>query len=275
MNLKFIKDNNRGYFTISPVIINTNEKGETLDAEYWKLPSEGKSMTGELMQQDLECLNRHLNSAYKTLTYWDLYNISDSVDDAASLNAKINSLLPNSALVINAEEITNNDETYKRGDVILKLNNGTYKTIRAQSSGYYFPSQINTTESGANYLQFSYVSGVTPEEGTKELTNSLLEKPYKQIQIPLTLHDKAVVCYNIWSPITELTAPIEYKLVGETKVKVQPIIKTFISTNFPDNTSFEEVIMPITITDSTIEDKPYFTIVTPANLNNSLYILIK
>ena len=37
MNLKFIKDNNRGYFTISPVIVNTDEKGNTLDAEYWKL----------------------------------------------------------------------------------------------------------------------------------------------------------------------------------------------------------------------------------------------
>ena len=271
MNLKFIKNNNTnsGYFTISPVILNTNEKGETLDAEYWKLPSEGKGMDAELMQQDLECLNRHLNSAYKTLTYWDLYNISDSVDDAASLNAKINSLLPNSALVINAEEITNNDETYKRGDVILKLNNGTYKTIRAQSSGYYFPSQITTKEdSGTNYLQFSYISGVTPEEGTKELTNSLLEKPYKQIQIPLKVNNTAMVCYNIWKPITELTDPIEYKIVNTAKV--QPVIKTFLATN--NSTSFEEVIMPITITES---DSSHFTITTPSNIDSSFYILIK
>ena len=267
MNLKFIKDNNRGYFTISPVIVNTDEKGNTLDAEYWKLPSEGKGMNGELMQQDLECLNRHLNSAYKTLTYWDLYNISDSVDDAASLNAKINSLLPNSALVINAEEITNNDETYKRGDVILKLNNGTYKTIRAQSSGYYFPSQITTEDNGTNYLQFSYISGISPTDGTRELTNSLLEEPYKQIRIPLSVNESSTVCYNIWSQITQLAQPINYKMVNSTKV--QPVIKTFISTN---GTSFEEVIMPIVVTES---NQSQFTISTPSNINDSLYILIK
>lgn len=268
MNLKFIKNNNSGYFTISPVIVNTDAEGKTLDAEYWKLPSEGKGMNGELMQQDLECLNRHLNSAYKTLTYWDLYNISDSVDDAASLNAKINSLLPNSALVINAEEITNNDETYRRGDVILKLNNGTYKTIRAQSSGYYFPSQIYT-EDGNNYLQFSYISGVTPTNDTATLGPTLLEKPHQQIRIPLTVEDTAVVCYNIWSKITALTDPIEYKMVNGTKV--QPVIKTFISTN-TDGTSFEEIIMPIVVTDN---GQSKFTITTPSNLNDSLYILIK
>lgn len=271
MNLKFIKDNNRGYFTISPVIVNTDEKGNTLDAEYWKLPSEGKGMNGELMQQDLECLNRHLNSAYKTLTYWDLYNISDSVDDTASLNAKINSLLPNSALVINAEEITNNDETYKRGDVILKLNNGTYKTIRAQSSGYYFPSQMIEGDNGTRYLQFSYISGKSPTDGTQELTNSLLEEPYKQLHIPLEVNDTASVCYNIWSPITQLEQPINYNIVNGTKV--QPVIKTFLATN--NGTSFEEVIMPIVVTDSTVENIQKFTITTPSNINNSLYILIK
>ena len=54
---------------------------------------------------------------------------------------------------------------------------------------------------------------------------------------------------------------------------MQPVIKTFLATN--NGTSFEEVIMPIVVTDSTVENIQKFTITTPSNINNSLYILIK
>lgn len=277
MNLKFIKDNAKGYFTISPSIVNTNTEGTTLDADYWILPSEAAlkkdssiNITGEMVQKDLEFLNLHLNSAYKTLSYLDLYNITDSVEDEASLNSKLNALLPNSAIVINATEINTSDNSYKRGDVILKLNNGTYRTIRAQSSGYYYPSSIKS-DGNTFILSYSYISGSAPASGSKELTeDSPLKEPYEIIKIPLAndANDNRM-CYSLFQSTNQESSITFPAVKTKNDVVVQPIVKFFLK---QEDGGYEELICSYSIhnennTDFIVSDFP--------NTLTNLYILIK
>ena len=65
--------------------------------------------------------------------------------------AQINSLPNNSSLVINAPSFVLNEETYKTGDIILKLYNGTSIHIRAQAGGIFYPSSLTTRDEGKNY----------------------------------------------------------------------------------------------------------------------------
>lgn len=114
----------------------------------------------------LQAINNKIDEIGKTITYLDVYNIVDVVTDYTKLPAQINSLPNNSSLVINAPSFVLNEETYKTGDIILKLYNGTNIHIRAQAGGIFYPSSLITKDGGKNYtLQYSF-SPSEPVEGS-------------------------------------------------------------------------------------------------------------
>ena len=68
----------------------------------------------------LSDLNNEINSVKKQITYLDVYNITDTVTDKNTFNAKVNALMNNSSLVINTTPFFINDKLYNTGDIILK-----------------------------------------------------------------------------------------------------------------------------------------------------------
>lgn len=153
----------------NPMIANINsispfvKKSQLPSLRYYSdIQNQTKTVgTAALFQQDLMFLNEKLDNVQKRLTFYDFYNIAAIVEDPALIQTTINNLLPNTALIIN----TNNAAQYSRGDIVFKTSAGDTMTIRAQTGGLYYPSQI-TTEDNTNYtISYAYTSSA-PAEGS-------------------------------------------------------------------------------------------------------------
>ena len=76
----------------------------------------------ETFQKNLELINERINSIHKELTYWDLYKISASVNNASEFYSVFTSLAVGQSMVINCNTFYVNDIAYHKGDVIVKIN---------------------------------------------------------------------------------------------------------------------------------------------------------
>lgn len=86
------------------------------------------------------------------LNYYDALKITQTVSNSAEFGSKLNSLSYNNALIVNStESFTIGNNSYKRGDIIYKDNNGTVHTIPSSSGAYYVPSQYTAS---SHELQF-------------------------------------------------------------------------------------------------------------------------
>ena len=199
--------------------------------------------TPALFQQDLMFLNEKLEAVQKRLTFYDFYNIAAIVEDPSLLQTTINNLLPNTALIIN----TNNAGNYNRGDIVFKTSTGDIQTIRAQSGGLYYPSQI--IKEGNNYtLKYSY-SASSPSEPTSDATvNPSTVAPLAKTITFKGLTDASKsegIAYGVikqrgeenWNSIEAVATPVDNKLIW-------PVIKFFTDWN-------EEVYFTYTLTPAT------------------------
>lgn len=211
---------------------------------YNEIKSGAKTVgTPALFQQDLMFLNEKLEAVQKRLTFYDFYNIAAIVEDPSLLQTTINNLLPNTALIIN----TNNAGNYNRGDIVFKTSTGDIQTIRAQSGGLYYPSQI--IKEGNNYtLKYSY-SASSPSE----LTSNATVAPSTVASLAKTITFKGLkdadqkegIAYGVikqrgeenWNSIKAVATPEDNKLIW-------PVIKFFTNWN-------EEVYFTYTLTPAT------------------------
>ena len=130
------------------------------------------------LNDNLVAIDNHLYALRKELSYWNLYKISYSVDRADDFSATLASIAPGEALIINIDgEFKYEGQNYSRGDLILRLTDGTYTTVKASTSGFYYPSKVN--RDGNKYtLYYSYYQEnepikntdpeLIPEEGLKD-----------------------------------------------------------------------------------------------------------
>lgn len=129
---------------------------------YNEIQTQSKTVgTAALFQQDLMFLNEKLDNVQKRLTFYDFYNVAAIVEDPSLLQATINNLLPNTSLIIN----TNNAAGYTRGDIVFKTSTGDTYTIRSQSGGLYYPTQISTKDNINYTISYAYASSA-PGDGT-------------------------------------------------------------------------------------------------------------
>lgn len=85
----------------------------------------------------LKQLDSKLETEERDLNYYDLYKIVSVVDSEEQLYSAKASLYPNTALIINAaQRITLDGESYKRGDLIVRKNNGSYTHVKSEAGGY-------------------------------------------------------------------------------------------------------------------------------------------
>ena len=191
---------------------------------YNEIQSGAKTVgTPALFQQDLMFLNEKLEAVQKRLTFYDFYNIAAIVEDPSLLQTTINNLLPNTALIIN----TNNAGNYNRGDIVFKTSTGDIQTIRAQSGGLYYPSQI--IKEGNNYtLKYSY-SASSPSK----ITSDANVNPSTVAPLAKTITQRG----EDWNSIEAVATPGDNKLIW-------PVIKFFTDWN-------EEVYFTYTLTPAT------------------------
>ena len=120
----------------------------------------------ESFQGALNDLTQKKNDVAKQISYFDVYNIVDTVVDKNLFTSQVNALTNNSSLVINTEPFYINGVSYNTGDIILKNNKGQDIHIKAQTGGIYYPSKIvKDTDSNSFSIQYAY-SAIQPESGS-------------------------------------------------------------------------------------------------------------
>lgn len=107
--------------------------------------------TGENDAATIEDLNKTIQSMQRTLEkveldyrVYDIYNIQSQITSASDFDIKVNSLINNSATIINCptsiiKNFNGQQQTFLRGDIIYKNNSGDLNIIRSESGGWYKP----------------------------------------------------------------------------------------------------------------------------------------
>ena len=117
----------------------------------------------ESFQGALNDLTQKINDVAKQISYFDIYNIVDTVVDKNLFASQVNALTNYSSLVINTEPFYVNGVSYNTGDIILKNDKGQAIHIKAQTGGIYYPSKIVKDASSNSFsIQYAY-SAIQPE----------------------------------------------------------------------------------------------------------------
>ena len=114
-------------------------------------------------QKNLELLNSRINTIHKELSYWDLYQITSTVLSPQSFPSIISALAAGNSAVINCETFTYNNQTYHRGDVVVKITDSEEILIQAINTGVFVPHHFEEKD-GMYNLHFRYTEAVTQIE---------------------------------------------------------------------------------------------------------------
>ena len=126
-------------------------------------------------QKAIKQLYEEISKVKKEITYYDVFNIVDTVVNPKLFEVQVNNLTNNSSLVINTPPFYSNGKLYGTGDVILKNANGEWIHIRAQAGGIYYPSQLSGNN-GQYELVYKFSSAMPEIEFSK---NGSLAKEIK------------------------------------------------------------------------------------------------
>jgi len=119
-------------------------------------------------------LNYRLEAVRKTISFWDAYQIRETIDDRDELLGQLANLPPNSSVVSNLRipfkwlNSLQQEETVYRGDLFIKDYQGNIHLIHGSSQGTYQPAEdwIPTEQSGSTY-QLIYTYTESPKTEVK------------------------------------------------------------------------------------------------------------
>lgn len=127
----------------------------------------------------LNQLSTKISDIKRLLSYYDVFNIKEVVENKEDFVVKLNALMPNSSLVINTDPFEYAGVVYSRGDFVLKDINENFTHIESKTSGIYYPS-LKQLENGNLVISYSY-SGSQPIPGEKEYDLGDTTEPYSTI----------------------------------------------------------------------------------------------
>ena len=156
--------------------IKVEEKGETISSEYWgkiinstHLPSYSQTIPykEEQIKADLQFLNARLDYLRKTITYWDSYQIKDTIENLDEIH-KIDILEQGKSLIINSKEsfIWNNNEC-RRGGVFVNTFDQGIVYISPLSAGIYKP--VITPIDGGIKIAYEFSDSIVDSEETHRI----------------------------------------------------------------------------------------------------------
>ena len=151
-------------------------------------------------EEALQQLNAELKNIQKNITYLDAYNITTSVTTEADFPSTQALLVPGSALVINTPySFEFGGDTYRVGDVVLRLATGDLVHIRAQVGGLYYPKKLESVGGGYN-LSYEYLAA-TPTQENADVSNNEVTTPGKNITFTGITAEADSNIYGIWDKI--------------------------------------------------------------------------
>lgn len=151
-------------------------------------------------------LNYRLEAVRKTISFWDAYQIRETIDDRDELLGQLANLPPNSSVVSNLRipfkwlNSLQQEETVYRGDLFIKDYQGNVHLIHGSSQGTYQPEEIwkPTAQSGSTYqLIYKYTESPETEVKTRLTIQGQPQGYNNSITIPPNNGDSLSVIENI------------------------------------------------------------------------------
>ena len=206
----------------------------------------------------MQYLDAKISAVRKTATFWDAYNIRESVTDKKDFINKYAKLPNNSSLIINSGQFVIGDTTYDRGAVVIKDFYGNQNIIKSKQSGFYIPSQI-TQIPDSNNLQLSFEYKDTIEQST----------------INLTIPDTTTSTTD-GSFYSEKIRELPYSIILEKDNNnniIMPFIECYIENN--DNTLGDQIFNYVKITRTTEAGKAILKLTADESAPFKFVILVK
>jgi hypothetical protein len=172
----------------------------------------------------LQSLDKTLKDTELKLSVFDALKITKTVSSSDEFGSKKAALGYNNALIINTlNKFVIGSETYKRGDIVYKDNNGEYHTISSQTAGYYVPTAYLDDK-----LTFNYSTGVP--DNTKGISGfSIKYDPgvYKQFKTVSSGEKASIEFQALWTDGYHNEDEI-------TEEPIYPVIKVYYSLSDED-----------------------------------------
>ena len=134
----------------------------------YELPYPNNANDSSKVMENIKFLYKKMQLCTRNVSYFDLYKINAVVSQASELQSTINALPAYSSLIVNTHADLGEGNVYDIGDLVVKHNDNTTSTIKAQRGGIFYPSSIQKeTEDPNNFsytINFLYQS-VAPVEG--------------------------------------------------------------------------------------------------------------
>ena len=206
----------------------------------------------------MQYLDAKISAVRKTATFWDAYNIRESVTDKKDFINKYAKLPNNSSLIINSGQFVIGDTTYDRGAVVIKDFYGNQNIIKSKQSGFYVPSQITKIQDSSNLqLSFEYKDSV------------------EQSTINLTIPDTTTSTTD-GSFYSEKIRELPYSIILEKDNNnniIMPFIECYIENN--DNTLGDQIFNYVKITQTTEAGKAILKLTADESAPFKFVILVK
>lgn len=192
-------------------------------------------------ERALNFLNLKADTIRRQIGYYDILNLTSAIDNANIAQQQIDNLSNNSAAVVNLSEVTYNNISYPRGTLIYRDYTGKLSFIENESTGYYYPSHINKTTEGNNFiLSYTYASQTpvnsTEGENLPTGSNPPLSTPYTRLNAELNIESET----NIYGDTGSLaTTSIKIPVKTRESQIIQPIIYYYYSSS----NGYERIIL--------------------------------
>lgn len=176
------------------------------------------SIDPEKMVSYLNFLEAKVAAARKTATFWDAYNITTSASDKEDFIQKYAQLPTNSALIIGFNSaITIGDNTYNRGDIVVKNKDNQQLLIKNAETGYYMPVSADKEETGNTIkLTFKYQDGTAGQAQT--------------IEVPIASTDDGILYNTILTLDADAKGSVTLKSDSSGNL-IQPVFYVYESTD--------------------------------------------
>lgn len=156
-------------------------------------------------------LNYRLEAVRKTISFWDAYQIRETVDDRDTLLGQLANLPPNSSVVSNLRmpfKWLNNlqqEETVYRGDLFIKDYQGKIHLIHGTSQGTYEPQTTwDPIEPGSSTYKLVYKYTESPVSPINtQLTLSGQPQGYNNTFTIASGDDESLAMINVIKPVVK------------------------------------------------------------------------
>lgn len=203
---------------------------ENLFLNTWNIQNENDLKTA-LIQ-----LDNKLNEITREVSFWDIFNVTQVLLTESDLTSKLALLNIGEAAIVNANKISDGNESRYRGDIAYRKSSGELIWIPAENKGIYIPSISYDDANDMLQIKYSYQEGTNSPDWTTSVKvghqeGYLINKNTKKI----TSGDGFIQVST--GVFTYTFSAITVTPSGQSSFPLKPIIKFFLDDG---NGNYEE-----------------------------------